>query len=411
MKFQGSLFPLCAVLALGRAALPAVMASGLQVSPLASPAAARGSDNPALAEAPDGTVWLTWLEASGESALALKFATLAPGGRQWSAARTIFRRSGWVANVFDAPLVVVQDHGRATAAWSAAATDPNGDVGTPRAYVSRTADGGASWGAPQPLSPESESAEYVSLAPLGDERLLAVWIDARGRKTEATAPQLYSRIVGGSGPDTVVDASVCDCCRNSLAALPDGGAVLTYRGRTAAQVRDVLFARYADGRWGQSRSSTDDCWTIEGCPVNGPRVASHGHEVALVWFTGAGGRMRVLTKTSADEGHRFGPTQRVDLGNPVGRVDTLFTAQGAQVVSWLEGAGSHGPAGLYLSEYSGARRLLAPTLVSAVENDAVGRVFPRLALVGGGRQEPPRVILAYVCPGESPHVETLLLTL
>ncbi len=413
MNLRLRLFALAAAALLGSIGASCIAAGGLEVSPLASPAAAKGSDNPSLATGPDGTIWLSWLEATAESETTLKLATFDPGSGRWSEARTVFRQSNWVANIFDAPQVAAQSAERATAVWSAGLSDKDGNVGSPRAYVSETADGGLTWSSPKLLSSESESVEYVSLVPVAGGGLLAAWIDARGRKTEATAPQLYSRLIGGTGPDTVVDPSVCDCCRNSVAPLPDGGALLAYRGRTAGQVRDIVIARFNQGSWDPSRASTDDCWKIEGCPVNGPRVYSRGPSVSLVWVTGAGDRLRVLTKESADAGRHFGPTQQVDLGNPGGRVDTLITPDGTQVVTWLESTGAETKvaAGLYLRTYLKSRPLIEPTLVTPLLNDPVGRVFPRVALVGGGRGTPSRLLFAYTRPGDSPRVETLLVSL
>lgn len=68
--------------------------SGVAAAPPASPdslasPASPGSTTPNLAVAPDGRVYMTWLEPA-DSGFALRFAAL--NGTQWSAPRTI--RSG-----------------------------------------------------------------------------------------------------------------------------------------------------------------------------------------------------------------------------------------------------------------------------------------------------------------------------
>src|SRR5687768_11438827 len=65
------------------------------IDTLASPAAP-GSGEPNLARGPDGRVYLSWLEPSGDSGHALRFAILQDGA--WSAPRTIAQRSDFFVN-------------------------------------------------------------------------------------------------------------------------------------------------------------------------------------------------------------------------------------------------------------------------------------------------------------------------
>jgi hypothetical protein len=394
-------------------AAPLALAGPLQIAPVASPASGTGSDSPWLTTAPDGTVWLSWLETSDPDETAFKYSTFDSGAGRWSEARTIAHGRDWVTNVFDAPRLLVQAGGRVTAEWSIAVPDKDKDVDTPHAFIRQSADGGATWGAPRLLSTETESAEYVTLSPLSDGGILAAWIDARGRKTEATAPKLYSRRLDSTQPDLLVDASVCDCCRPILTGLPDGGALLAYRGRTADQIRDIQLAHFRDGVWDPGRVSTQDHWQIDGCPVNGPGLASRGPLVALVWFTLRENAGKVFALRSTDAGNHYSEPQRVDLGHSSGRVDTLLLRDGTQLVSWLEEAGGAGsaPAGLYLRSFGGTQPAIPPTRIVALQNDAVGRIFPRLAPVREETGAPPEVLAAYTRPGDAPRIEILRLTL
>ena len=392
---------------------PLVRAAPLSIASVPSPAGGTGSDSPSLTTAPDGTVWLSWLETSDPDDTAFKYSTFDAGAGRWREARTIAHGKDWVTNVFDAPRLLVQSGGRVTAEWSIAVPDKDKDVDTPHAYFRQSEDGGATWGAPRLVSTETDSAEYVTLSPLADGGILAAWIDARGRKTEATAPKLYSRRLDRTQADVLVDASVCDCCRPILTALPDGGALLAYRGRTGAQIRDIQLAHFQAGAWGAARVSTDDHWQIDGCPVNGPRLASRGSLVSLVWFTVTDNLGKVWAERSTDAGGHYGAPQRVDLGHASGRVDTLLLRDGTQLVSWLEEAGGahSAPAGLYLRSFGGAQSPLAPTRIVALQNDAVGRIFPRLATVGDPAGGPPQIVAVYTRPGDAPRIETLLVTL
>ncbi len=63
-----------------------------QVRELPAPAG-RGSGQPNLAVAPDGRVYLSWIERLGEGRFSLRFALKEGDG--WSAPRVIFLRAGY----------------------------------------------------------------------------------------------------------------------------------------------------------------------------------------------------------------------------------------------------------------------------------------------------------------------------
>ena len=178
--------------------------------------------------------------------------------------------------------------------------------------------------------------------------MLAVWLDARLKKTSGhPAPgtpqpsqQLYSRILGTEGPDTLVDAKVCDCCQTSLTAFPDGSALLAYRGRSDEEARDIRVARFRENAWQGARTLSNDDWRIVGCPVNGPQITSDGGRVAAAWFTAADNDPRVQVSISSDAGSRFLMPIRVDESKPAGRVSTILLHDSAIVVTWVDADGA-----------------------------------------------------------------------
>src|SRR5690606_14175421 len=76
-------------------------------------------------------------------------------------------------------------------------------------------------------------------------------------------------------------------------------------------------------------------WTIAGCPVNGPAVASAEGRARVAWFTRADDRSATWI-ASSDSLARFDPPIRFDLGLAGGRVDLLALPDGAELISWLE---------------------------------------------------------------------------
>jgi hypothetical protein len=389
------------------AGLLAGFAGAVEITEPPSPAGP-GAMGSSLTRGPDGTVHLSWSEPVAGGGHALKFARFDAAARRWSAAQTIATGPGWFVNWADFPQLAVQGD-RMTAVWfeeNPANPGHGGHHGGGyHARSSASTDGGATWGTSRAVSAESRAVEFVALQPLPDGRLLAAWLD--GRAGEA-GMQLWSRVLDGSvtTPDTLVDPLVCDCCQLAFTPLPDGGALLAYRGRTKDEVRDMRTARFRGDRWETPRPLHADGWKIAACPVNGPRLAQAGGRTAAVWFTGADGKSRVNLATSADAGQSFGPPQRLDLGRPQGRVDAAALPDGTMVLTWLEMSGADGTAGgIQMRTLSPDGKLSAPVLL-APTGTARATGFPRLAWLEG-----KILLLSYTQAGEPGRVRTLLVTL
>lgn len=328
------------------AAQPTPAAPALGLQQVDAPAG-RGASSASLATAPDGAAWLTWIEPAAAGGHALRFSIFDAARRTWSAPRQIAAGRDWFVNWADFPALTLGPDGRATAVWfvnNPAPAQPAGhDHDGPgyRAFYATSTDRGGSWSAPAPVTAESTTVEFVSLATLADGRILAAWLDGRARKTGAPM-QLYARVLGAPGPDALVDASVCDCCATSLTAFLDGSALLAYRGRTKDEVRDIRTARFDGRAWGEPRALNNDGWKIAGCPVNGPQLASDGGRVAAAWFTAADNDPRVLATFSSDAGTQFLMPLRLDerAAKPLGRVDALLLRDSAMLITWVAADGA-----------------------------------------------------------------------
>ena len=396
------------------AASPALDAQPhLTVTELPGPAAAASASGSSLARGPDGRIWLTWLETSGATT-ALRFATRRPQDASWSEPRTIASGAHWFVNWADFPALTADGGGRATAVWFVNNPAPPAGSGAGhdhhgpgyRAFLSSTTDEGKTWSPPALLTREANSIEFVSLATLADGRVLAAWLDGRGKRNGAGAQRLSARILGSAEPDTLVDASVCDCCQTSLTAFPDGTALLAYRGRTADEVRDIRVTRFRGRAWDEPRALAVDDWRINACPVNGPQLASDGGRVAAAWFTAADHEPRVLASFSPDAGARFLQPLRLHDTKPAGRVATALLRDGAILVAWVDVAGV-----LWLRRVTPEFTAAEPIALT-VPGTARVKGFPRLALLRdylGGR-EPAQLLVTFTADA-APGLRTLLITI
>lgn len=260
----------------------------------------------------------------------------------------------------------------------------------------RSTDDGATWnnlGVAHDDGVQSEHG-FVSLVPEGPG-VRAFWLDGRemggaghghggghaggvrGAMTVRTA------LVGETidrGP--ALDTRVCECCATA-AAMTDDGPIVAFRDRSEREVRDISLVRREAGRWSEPAQVHDDGWVMPACPVNGPDLDARGRDVALAWFTAAGGRSAVLAAFSGDSGRTFGRPVMVDaVGDgaaPQGRVAVVLLPSGEAVVSWLalsEEGGAIRVKRIRADGRAGAAHTVAPMDTSRASG------FPRMVRLG-----------------------------
>lgn len=369
---------------------------------------------PQFTRAPDGTVWLLWIEpAFGH---ALRCAPFDATAQQWGEPRTIASGPNVVPLENDPPTLTAGAAGHLTAVWPvAAAASPT--LSKPSVlHVSSSTDSGRTWTAPVPLTRESEATSLASLATLADGRVLAAWLDRRGQSAGNRTTHLYARILGATpAQDILIEPQVSESAAPALVAFPDGGALLTYRGRSDAEVRDLHSVRFHLGQWQTEHVLNHDDWRTPRCLGEGPQLASDGGRVATAWFTGADSRSRVLLSTSPDAGARFLMPLTVDHGQPVGRPAVALLHDGAALTAWIEGHSSERrakPAGLWLRRAS-PDFSLDEALLLAPDAGQRPRGQPRLALVRDftGDNATATLLVAYTNGTSSaPGIRTLLVT-
>ena len=394
-----------------------VLASAQSLETLLTPAPA-DSQCSSLTRAPDGTLHLTYYgPAPAEAApnsRTLWHATLAPNATTFSAPRAIVTTPLLMENWADFATLVVGTDGALTAQWF---QKPTSDAGGYDGWFSRSADGGRTWRTPARLG-----HEFVALAPLSQGRTLAVWLESTRLHDPHAAPRpkrdpntprpprdpnapyassmkLMARLLSPAGAtlaDWTVDPDVCTCCQNTVAVLTGDRAFVAYRGHTRDEIRDNFYSTFdlASGSWSQPATLKDDRWKIPACPVNGPAADARDTSVAVAWFTAADGIARVQARTSVDAGKTFTAPVSIDLGQPIGRLETVMLPDHSAVILWLEMKSDANAAGLYARRLFPDGTLSAPQLLTNT-TQARASGFPRAALRPDGR-----VLVSYTQNGE-----------
>ncbi len=371
-----------------------------RLTPMPSPAGPR-SGEPFLASDATGAVHMTWIEQTGDSTHAVRYARL--DGDTWSLPTTVVERRDLFVNWADYPSVIATPSGRLLVHWlqRSGAGRYAYDV-----RIAQSADRGVTWTDGSVLHTDRSAAEhgFVALWVAPNDSVGAAWLDGRhttmgeGGHGGGGAMSLQSVSVASSGAFGVeqpVDLRTCDCCQVA-ATVTASGPVIAYRDRTEDEIRDIAVVRRDGGAWTSPSIVYADGWHIEACPVNGPALASRGDTVAIAWFTGAQDTARVRVAFSVDGGPRFAAPVRVAGGAPAGRVGIVLDENGDAIVSWLERVPPE-DAEVRMRRVTRAGAMGAPLIISRTKA-ARASGFPRIARRGD------MLFAAWTVPGDSARV-------
>ena len=307
-----------------------------------------GSRYPNFYQDDSGKMYMSWLTNIEEEIFALQYSTYQNG--RWTVPKTVQINMNFFVNWADFPSVIGFE------GTELASHHLRKVVGGPYAYNVELsffdpADGG-SWGDPVKVHQDTTATEhgFVSLEPMNENKVLAVWLD--GRMTADRADDEYSDTsksmmfrsaeISRSGEITnreVIDPTVCDCCQTDLARTEEG-FVAVYRGRSSEEIRDIKISRYSTetGGWSEPVAVHDDNWQIMACPVNGPSVVANGNNVAVAWFTAEGDNPRIMLARSSDGGRTF--NEPILLNEQeyrvLGRIDLVLSDDGSIYAIWMQ---------------------------------------------------------------------------
>jgi len=379
----------------------AVIPAPLTVVEIKSPAGP-GSEGPNVTAAPDGRIFMTWLEPMKPKGNILRFSVREKQG--WSTPRTIAQGTNWFVSGADFPSLAVLSDGTLAASWFSTLSLEAEAYNT---NLVLSHDGGATWS--KPILPHRDRKVrqhgFLSMVPTPDGRLAAIWLDGRklSDENEGDMSLMYTTIAanGTLGTETTLDGRTCECCQTSLTTTPDG-LIAVYRDRSDKEIRDINIVRYANGRWSQPEPLSKDGWEIDGCPVNGPAISSSGRNVAVAWFTAPNEKPAAYVVMSSDSGKTFGKSIKVDEGNPAGRVDVVSLPSGGALVSWVE----RNRQGVQLRARQIDANGIAGASVTVSGTAGVNSGgFPRMKRSGN------EVVIAWTAAGDTPSVRTAVLNL
>jgi hypothetical protein len=336
------------------------------------------------------TVFMSWLGRIDEGMFALEYASYNEG--EWEDPELIHVGPDFFTNWADFPSIISLNQKPAAAHWL---KKIDGGHYAYDIQISFPEEDGRQWNHITPHNDETPTEHgFVSMIPADDGSVLAIWLDGRqtvNREHDKyenmdMAMTLRSAVIYHDGRienRRLIDEAVCDCCQTDLISV-DGGAVAVYRDRLEGEIRDISLSRYdlETGEWSEPVIVHDDGWQISGCPVNGPRAAENGDQIAVAWYTESENENgKVLAAFSENGGESFESPITLNIGTAMGRVDIDAAPDGSFYVSWMERG--ENLAWIYLQKIESGALTSDPVVIGSTGRESKSG-FPRITALNEG---------------------------
>jgi hypothetical protein len=300
------------------------------------------SAEPNIADAPDGSVYLIWVEhrANKEADIFLqKFdAQRKPVGERVRVNPGAGKATAWRG---DPPTVKVGGDNTVYVGWTAGVKVEEGMAND--LYLSVSRDGGRKFEAPVKVNDDAIPADrgMHSLAVDKNNRIYFSWLDERYLKKASSAAAAAEQTKNGIKPEPkdakhqhvehnrdvylavskdggksfgankLLASNACPCCKTSLLAAPEGRIYVSWRQVLPDDFRHIAVTSSGDegDSFAPPTIVSDDKWQIEGCPVSGAGLAVGADNILrTVWYTaGDAGKPGLYLAESKDGGKTFSP--------------------------------------------------------------------------------------------------------
>jgi hypothetical protein len=187
-----------------------------------------------------------------------------------------------------------------------------------RAFSARSSDNGASFTRPQPITADTTSQRFETVAIDPSGRVFAAWLDKRNVAPSVAAGHPYPGAAlayawsddgAAFGNTSIALDNTCECCRLGIAFAGPGRPVIAFRNIFDGSIRDHAVVAFKDAATpGPLRRVSVDDWKIEACPHQGPSlaIAPDGSE-HVAWFTDGAARKGLFYARADSAEAAFGP--------------------------------------------------------------------------------------------------------
>ena len=288
----------------------------------------------------EGSLSLSWISSNEGKKSTLNFSQFKEG--KWVNTQTMATGSNWFVNWADFPAHAINEN----LILSSYLKKSDSGTYTYDVILSLQKLSGEKVKEDFLLHTDGVKAEhgFVSIIPNHNQGFFITWLDGRNtvdKDLDGYHKPMTIRFAeitnkGDIIDESELDSATCDCCQTSI-AVTNKGPVVVYRDRSDKEVRDIYITRKINGIWGVPTPIHNDGWEINGCPVNGPKVASNSNNLAISWFTVSNEKPTVNLSFSKSNGASFGTPIKINDVDAIGRVDVAFLNPQEVLVSYIEG--------------------------------------------------------------------------
>lgn len=249
----------------------------------------------------------------------------------------------------------------------------------------RSTDGGATWSDPRTVTDDTlvfGSHNFHALHAAADGSVIAAWLDGRTGQSAAFLSRSTDGGQSWGANQRLGTGEACPCCRTAIASAADGSVWVAWRAVLPGSIRDIVVARSTDG--GATFSAPErvhaDDWVFEACPHAGPSlVTDRDGRPHIAWWTGREGRSGVWYARAGDDG-RFGEPIALSEMGAMRPVHVQLAMEGDVVAAAWDDATAAVPRVMVRVSRDGGRRFGAPVTLSAAGEAAL---FPVIGLAQG----------------------------
>ncbi len=287
----------------------------------------------------NGTLSLSWISSKKEDKASLYFSQFKKG--KWIKPQKIAYGSDWFVNWADFPAHAINEDLIITSYLKKSASGTY----TYDVILNLQKLSGEKIKEDFILNTDGAKAEhgFVSIIPNNNKGFFVTWLDGRNtveKKLDGHHKPMTIRFAEITNTGDVIneselDTAVCDCCQTSI-AMTNNGPIIVYRDRSEKEVRDIYTIRNINGVWEEPNLLHNDGWIINGCPVNGPKVAVNSTNLAVAWFSVVNNNPLVNVSFSKNNGDSFGTPFKLNDHGAIGRVDVAFLNNEEVIVSYME---------------------------------------------------------------------------
>lgn len=153
-------------------------------------------------------------------------------------------------------------------------------------------DNGKTWTSPVSIYPNKPQHYSISFSGITSLKSGKIGITCLGTNKDTALlgrPVLFFKSQGNhfSAPTTITKEA-CECCRTAIASSSNGRISVAFRDLQSGNIRDINVSTSIDGGllFHYNKDVSDDNWKINGCPHNGPSIATLHNKNIIAWSTG-----------------------------------------------------------------------------------------------------------------------------